>query len=442
MRELTLVFLDQVSKTDAEAGNLCWNEFDRNSRNELEQAVRWAASKGLAEGVSGAHDMSDIKRLVRKAARHSSMFSLVDEDVPSVSEGLPHTIVTTDKDRCTPNIPSGGSSPAEEVLSEPLYMKQLGQDVSFEGWDHKDEPLKLQVWDLGGQDQFYSIHSLFLSRWAVYLVVFSMEWLKTDAAEASKQKGLLFLRYWLGCIAQFYDADSTTSSFALVGTHKDTVSSPTEHKTISKLLYDTFSHTPAWRGVIDNRTGEDEGGRGLLWFFPVYNKRGTADQTVQELMKSVVTTLEEESYVNQKVPFEWIATYEMLQKKGSTTVIFHEVVDVARQSGLPVLRGNSLEEETKEVYAHPFLQTPPLLIYTSLPFISSDVMQMLCFFSEIGAWKYHDAANLSELLILNPAQFFIDPVTKVLIYLSLCCECGRFFQCGFFQRGIFQCGIF
>ena len=45
------------------------------------------------------------------------------------------------------------------------YMKKDGTETE----------LSISIWDLGGQKVFYTLHHLFLTECAVYLLVFSME---------------------------------------------------------------------------------------------------------------------------------------------------------------------------------------------------------------------------------------------------------------------------
>lgn len=49
--------------------------------------------------------------------------------------------------------------------------------------DEDEEPLKLSMWDFGGQDVFYTLHHLFLTRYGVYLIAFNMEWLLPSASK-------------------------------------------------------------------------------------------------------------------------------------------------------------------------------------------------------------------------------------------------------------------
>jgi hypothetical protein len=47
----------------------------------------------------------------------------------------------------------------------------------------EEEPLRINLLDFGGQKAFYSLHSLYLTRYSVYVVVFNMQWLAGAAAD-------------------------------------------------------------------------------------------------------------------------------------------------------------------------------------------------------------------------------------------------------------------
>ena len=65
------------------------------------------------------------------------------------------------------------------------------------------EPVKLTLLDHAGQDIFYTLHHLFISRFGVYVVVFNMTWLWDDPSNKQQKKAdesLSFLRFWLNSI--------------------------------------------------------------------------------------------------------------------------------------------------------------------------------------------------------------------------------------------------
>jgi len=57
------------------------------------------------------------------------------------------------------------------------------------------EPVKLTLLDHAGQDIFYTLHHLFVSRFGVYVVVFNMEWLWDDPSNKRKKVDELYIIY-------------------------------------------------------------------------------------------------------------------------------------------------------------------------------------------------------------------------------------------------------
>lgn len=53
----------------------------------------------------------------------------------------------------------------------------------------------LEAWDYGGQEVFYALHHLFLTRFGVYCVLFNMEWLASTATDDQRAQCLAFLRF-------------------------------------------------------------------------------------------------------------------------------------------------------------------------------------------------------------------------------------------------------
>ena len=114
-----------------------------------------------------------------------------------------------------------------------------------------EEALRMMCWDLGGQDTFYGLHHLYISRQGVYAVTFNMEGFTAAYSPAKQDQRLAFPSFWLDTIAS-HAADKTDGSIApifLVGTHKDVVDSPKGHERISAMLDETFCRKAAWASV-------------------------------------------------------------------------------------------------------------------------------------------------------------------------------------------------
>ena len=281
----------------------------------------------------------------------------------------------------------GPAGPRQSVREEAMSKidKELVLSIAQGG---AEQALRLSLWDFAGQDVFYSLHHLYLTRYGVYLVMFNMEWLCSSAGDVVKAECLAFLRFWLNSISVHAvdPADQSIAPIFLIGTHKDVVSDPREHGSISKLMYDTFHSNPAWRHVVFFKEGEIETGRSILCFYPVNNKLGVKDIVISKVQKMIQERISNEEYVKKLIPFEWMQVIDSLQAQGLKSVSLSEVMSLAKTCGLP---------------------TTELLL-------EQEVLLMLKFYNEMGVVMHHQEPALRELVVLDPADFLIVPATKVI----------------------------
>jgi len=132
------------------------------------------------------------------------------------------------------------------------------------------EPLRISMWDYGGQEKFHVMHHMYLSRFCVYLLVFSMKWLLSGVGEEMVEC-LEYLTGWLNSILIHVvdPKDKSLAPILIIGTHKDEVPNPQDHAKISKILDDHFQNHRAWHRVERFKKAQVKDGRGSLFFFPV-----------------------------------------------------------------------------------------------------------------------------------------------------------------------------
>ncbi len=70
---------------------------------------------------------------------------------------------------------------------------------------------------------------------------------------------------------------------------------------LSKLLFDTFNHNPAWANVQFMSTGVVGDQLHDMWFFPVDNTIGRRDPVVNELMRVIQTVTSKELHIQKMV---------------------------------------------------------------------------------------------------------------------------------------------
>ena len=306
------------------------------------------------------------------------------------------------------------------------------------------EPLRISLWDYGGQDKFNGMHHLYLSRYCVFLLVFNMQWLlplglkwkdsgsekpstgveiknellaaallekdeftkeeweKFQVATLSSdsyikageryfvlpEKGrcLEYLKGWMDSILMHAvdRKDRSQAPILIIGSHKDKVQNPENHADISKIIEERFKNHRAWNGVQQFK-------KARLSFFPVDNKRGQEDDVLQQVQITVVEVLECEKYVKSEVPYKWLGAYEDLQKETNSFLEFEKVKDICskREMGIEDLE------------------------------LNLETVVMLKFFHEMGLIMYHDEAALKHLVILNPAKFLVEPASCVVCQLDV-----------------------
>lgn len=358
--------------TSLNSGKNWWNPVNKAALKELEMAKAEMTAIMCKGGTSlgstvldedESQEKGEVEKIKKKAVSEPEK-----HDAPP-SGGRRRTITTFD---------AGPTKMDRNLVLECMQDDGIEDHIMFE------------TWDFGGQDVFYSLHHLFLTPYAIYVVLFNMEWF--DGGEAGQKTALGFVEFWLNSIALHtaVQKGSTAQQCApiiLVGTHKDKVKSPAQHENISKLLYDTFCDTPAWPYLEPNHEGEVSTGRGLLWFFPVDNTVGHSDGVIPAVLHVIEKLAKQAEYTKQEVPFSWLKCYDKMMAEPRAYLSLTEASNIAKESGLPVSRTLELEKE---------------------------VSVMLEFFNGLGKLMWNQEESLRDLVILRPAEFLIPPATKVI----------------------------
>ena len=103
----------------------------------------------------------------------------------------------------------------EEEEKYELREEIINKYVNDEGIENK---ITMSIWDLDGQKVFYTLHHLFLTKFAVYLVVFDMrELINTNTQQVNES--LDYIQHWL----QSIHMHSRGAPIFIIGTHKDEV---------------------------------------------------------------------------------------------------------------------------------------------------------------------------------------------------------------------------
>ncbi|EGD81167.1 hypothetical protein PTSG_11207 [Salpingoeca rosetta] len=230
-----------------------------------------------------------------------------------------------------------------------------------------------KIFDLGGQSTFYIFHPFFLTEYAVYLLVFSMEDLlyqdKSKRAESWE-----FMEHWLSSL----HLHAKGAPVLIVGTFADVVSKRKQHENISRDIHSRLRHNPAFPSVIHN----DKHG---LWFWPVDNTKSINDTMIQDLRQTISSTALAQEYVSQEVAVPYLHLYDKLnaiaRDEQRPLLTFDEVVAIARTCGLRT------REETRACLQ--FLHLYSMVLY------------------------YDTVPGMEDYVILSP-QWAVDMMTRVI----------------------------
>jgi GTPase SAR1 family protein len=308
----------------------------------------------------------------------------------------PDTLMTTDaisdlfvgpvtKATSTPALGDGGNIETEGVSAQCYITPQTVERIKaamlsknlFRGSD-----LVVRLFDFAGQDIFNCLHTYFLTRHGVYVIVFDMNWLAAGCKHFVA--ALENISFWLNSVAVNTRMDSsedqkiTMAPVFLVGSHKDQVSSAVEHVRMSDLLRKTFSYSAVWQFIVEN---EEDG----LVYFPVDNKLSFADTTMVYLMALIEQSIRCSDYISIKRPLQWYSALDAIQELSCPTVSLSAASELAVQHGVR----------------------------------SGSVTEMLEFFRDMGMVMWYDEPELRDSVILDPIAYFVKPVTRVICHTDM-----------------------
>ncbi|EGD81215.1 hypothetical protein PTSG_13160 [Salpingoeca rosetta] len=273
---------------------------------------------------------------------------------------------TVPKPRPTPSSASAAYSPSPGDVEKAI--REMDLDGALD-----EAQVTFKVFDLGGQSTFYIFHPFFLTKYAVYLLVFSMEdLLHQDASKRAETWE--FMEHWLSSL----HLHAKGAPVLIVGTHADKVRSRTLHTQLSRDIHSHLRYNPAFPGVIHN----DKHG---LWFWPVNNTKSINDPMIQDLRQTISSIALAQEYVSQEVAVPYLHLYDKLnaiaRDEKRPLLTFDEVVKIAGTCGLHT------REETRACLQ--FLHLYSMVLY------------------------YDHVPGMEDYVILSP-QWAVDTMTRVI----------------------------
>ncbi|GBG26358.1 Ras-related protein Rab-8A [Hondaea fermentalgiana] len=230
------------------------------------------------------------------------------------------------------------------------------------GKTQSGEKIFFTIWDYAGQEVFYALHHIFLTReGGIFMLVFDMQELLIKQDEA-----LEYLAFWLNSVK----LHAPKAPVLLVGTHYDQASKRGSLQTVEKTLRNDLK---AMRGVklVKNQAQR-------LSFFPINNMSSAVNRAI-ELRRAVEKSASKLESVSQKISLRWLKVIDDLMKLDSDHVPFAAVQELADQYHA----GDQTDE-------------------------------LLKFFHELGMLVHLRATGtLHDKVVLNP-QWLLDKLARVI----------------------------
>mmetsp|Transcript_12407 Transcript_12407/g.16097 ORF Transcript_12407/g.16097 Transcript_12407/m.16097 type:complete len:828 (+) Transcript_12407:143-2626(+) len=242
----------------------------------------------------------------------------------------------------------------EETISSKFDAKLLIKARS------ERDNMVFSIWDYAGQQVFYTLHHLFLTKNGIYMLVFDML-----QFVCTRTKSLKRIKFWLDSI----DLHAPNAVVLIVGTFADRVRSSTEKGSINKALSELLKTNR--RNILQN-TSED------LLFFPADNRSREGTDAIRVALSEAALN---QDFVNQEVPFRWIRVLDKILEANQPWLSLSRVMSIANEIGI-----------------------------TS----AKEIMFMLNLFSEFGALLHFRKSETLKHVVVTDPQWLISQLCKII----------------------------
>jgi hypothetical protein len=223
------------------------------------------------------------------------------------------------------------------------------------------------------------------------VLVFDMElFLSKDESSSNN------IMFWMNSIAMHTYDEKTgkTAPLALVGTRRDKISSMDIHDKISMELEEKYGNHRVWPSLLQfTREGKNSIFRSpreatVLNYFPIDNtKRFFEDTALTQLLDNLEITMMESEEVKRKIPVIWMKALDEIREKGKkekkSFLLLEEVTEIGGKLGISLEGGRGVSELLRYLY-------------------------------EMGVLIWIEEPGLMEVVILDPIEYFVKPVTRII----------------------------
>uniref|UniRef100_A0A7S3PM47 non-specific serine/threonine protein kinase n=1 Tax=Aplanochytrium stocchinoi TaxID=215587 RepID=A0A7S3PM47_9STRA len=179
----------------------------------------------------------------------------------------------------------------EVLVDEKDIFRQYNENLFFDA-----ESLMLSLWDFGGQDVFYSMHHMFLTKSGVYVLVFDM---RQILDENTTEEAVKYLQFWLNSIK----LHAPHAPLLIAGTFLEDIEGNKDVMAVDNVLSEVVK--TSFPQVVQN---DDEN----LVLFPIDNKECSGILGLRTKIEQVVR---KDKSVYQKVSMNWIRLLDQILAK-------------------------------------------------------------------------------------------------------------------------------
>jgi len=238
--------------------------------------------------------------------------------------------------------------------------------------------LTLTVYDFGGQDVFHTLHHLFLTKYGVYLVVFSLSTVLENEA-----RSLSNFKFWLSSI-QLHAPDAP---ILIVGTHLGDLKD--ESRTLVEV--EVFLENTVKVGTRFPQVYRTDAG----WFTAVDNR---TRENISPLRKEIARVANRTAFVHTKISLRW-------------TKVLDEMISFSRKD-----KDNTQgsEIEAKPEHSSSWLELDTVKDIATKYGVREDVDKMLSMFHEFGVLIHLTATDaLRNIVVIDP-QWILQKIGLVI----------------------------
>ncbi|EKX45745.1 hypothetical protein GUITHDRAFT_108203 [Guillardia theta CCMP2712] len=427
------------------SGKMWWKE-QTNIHSELE-LVQARQAAAFAKGMQTAE--SDLLSSLEFEAENGDGGEMSEDIWEQGQKSGAISSETADK--------SMGERGFEAKQSSEPIVSQYKQDLVVECLQDEgsDESIIFELWDYGGQDVFYALFHLFITRFGIFAVLFNMEDLITGDERLQKEC-LDFIEFWLSTI-YLHTSQSSSESCApivIVGTHKDIISHPLQHLYISRILHRTFCGHLAWPHVqiFDQRSSSfvassmDDVDVWLKEQFDLVDADSSSTLELEELqaffgkyadaslVKEFFESVDDNKDGKISLAEFKAATWEVLtffpvdNTKGHVDPVIPQILSVVEQVAMNadyiqqrvpyawIKCLDSIKQSGKDVLK--LSEVEEIAAKSGMPMskrlgLTREVEGMLDYFHNLGRLMHHKEKTLRDYVIARPTDFIIRPATQV-----------------------------